>query len=404
MTSLVSLKALAARAAALRQAMDAVRQDPTPSQGKWAGANHFVRTYCDLANQYVSLTGDRSLRVYDVSNLRGWADTVWPQQKELFDIIYTDTLTLLGMVNQHDVVPPGPLYNLFVSGSSEDWKGAPFQIELSRCVREYTAPNLTARYGGLDAIAVAELRRAPCIFAYERGHKIQPGFGYIRDIVQRQGQVRVEYDLQDIVPFLSADELEQFSFELDIGKNEMYRTHWALKEVNLPKELHVKGITIPSLRRDVVNAVDVSIHTFEIALSFPGEVRPLVEQVAHELERRLGPNTYFYDNNYLSQLAQPSLDTLLQGVYGRAKLVVAFLSADYQRKDWCGVEFRAIKEIIFKREHRRVMFVRTGAGEVDGVFRTDGYIDAEKVSSGQIAQFICERLMLLTSGTGPMAS
>ena len=182
------------------------------------------------------------------------------------------------------------------------------------------------------------------------GNKRPPKFGYIREIVQRQGQVRVEYELHKVEPFLTADDLEQMTFELDIGKLELYRTHWAVKEVNLPKEFHAKGITLPSSVRDVANAVDISRHAFDVALSFPGEVRPLVEKIAQQLERRLGPNGYFYDNNYVSQLAQPSLDTLLQGVYQRAKLDVVFLSADYQKKDWCGVEFRAVREIIFARE------------------------------------------------------
>lgn len=114
-----------------------------------------------------------------------------------------------------------------------------------------------------------------------------------------------------------------------------------------------------------------------------------------ELEQRLGPKAYFYDNNYVSQLAQPSLDTLLQGVYSRAKLDVVFLSSDYQRKDWCGVEFRAVKEIILRRENARVMFVRTDDGEVKGVFETDGYVDARKFSPAKIAEFICQRLDVL---------
>ena len=147
--------------------------------------------------------------------------------------------------------------------------------------------------------------------------------------------------------------------------------------------------------RDVVNAVDISTHIFDVALSFPGEVRSLVEEVAQELERRLGPNAYFYDNNYVSQLAQPSLDTLLQRLYSRAKLDVVFLSADYQRKDWCGVEFRIVKDIIFARESWRVMFVRTDDGEVEGLLRTDGFVDARKFEPAKIAEFICERLYLL---------
>ena len=141
--------------------------------------------------------------------------------------------------------------------------------------------------------------------------------------------------------------------------------------------------------------MDISRHVFDVALSFPGVARPLVEKIAQELERRLGPNAYFYDNNYVSQLAQPSLDTLLQGVYSRAKLDVVFLSTDYQKKDWCGVEFRAVREIIFARENNRVMFVRTDDGVVDGVFKTDGYVDARKFEPAKIAEFICQRLDVL---------
>jgi len=375
-------------------------QGSTPDHGKWGGVNSYARSYCELARQYYALTGDGTVNFYDTSKLKGWADTVWPAQKAFFDTIYGDTLVLLNLVSQTEESLVGPLYNLLVSGSDEEWFGKPFQVELSRCIREYTNPNLTKKYGHLDAKSVSELKRLPCIFAYEIGHKLPPKFGYIKDIVQRQGQVRVEYELHQIDKFLTAEDLAAMTFELDIGKNELYRTHWAVKEVNLPKELHVRGITLPSSMRDVTNAVDISKHVFDVALSFPGETRQLVEEIAHELERRLGPNTYFYDNNYVSQLAQPSLDVLLQGVYSRAKLDVVFLSADYQKKNWCGVEFRAVKEIVFSREHSRVMFVRTDDGDVEGVFKTDGYVDARRFEPAKIAEFICERLGVLRMSSG----
>lgn len=395
MVDSASLRSIAARVAGLRQAMEAVMQGTTADHAKWTGVNSFVRSYCGLAKQYVAITGDRAVNIYDVDKLQDPFDTLWPAQKSMFDTIYADTLMLFNVLTQVQGVPIGPLYNLLVSGFDEEWMGKPFQIELSRCVREYTSSNLTNRYGSLDGDSIAELKRAPCIFAYETGHKLSPKFGYIREIAQRQGQVRIEYELHQVEPFLTADDLEQMSFELDIGKLELYRTHWAVKEVNLPKELHARGITLPSSVRDVTNAVDISKHGFDVALSFPGESRPLVEKIAQELERRLGPNTYFYDNNYVSQLAQPSLDTLLQGVYRRAKLDVVFLSTNYQKKNWCGIEFRAVREIIFARENIRVMFVRTDDGSVQGVFKTDGYIDARKFGPAEIAEFICERLDLL---------
>jgi hypothetical protein len=155
---------------------------------------------------------------------------------------------------------------------------------------------------------------------------------------------------------------------------------------------------LPARSMPAVKDVDITTHTFDAALSFPGEVRRLVAQVAKELESRLGPSSYFYDKNYVSQLARPSLDSLLQDIYqNRAKLVVVFLGSDYQRKDWCGIEFRAIREIIAERDHKRVMFVRTDDGVVEGVFRTDGYVDARKYKASQIAQFIVERVKLLAA-------
>ena len=288
------------------------------------------------------------------------------------------------------------MYNLLVSSSEDAWNGDPWQIELERCIREYTDKEITQKLGDLDASAVADLKRLPCIFAYETPNKMDPHFGVLREIIHRQGVVKIEYELQQLSPFLTAEELSAMSFDLDISKWELNRTHWAVKDVNLPKELRAKGIILPTWARDLTKAVDISTHSCEVALSFPGEVRSLVEQIALELERRIGPNSYFYDNNYVSQLARPSLDTLLQDIYrNRSKLVVVFLGGDYHKKDWCGIEFRAIKEIIMERDHKRIMFIRTDDGSVDGVFKTDGYVDARRFSPADLAGFINERSELI---------
>ena len=288
------------------------------------------------------------------------------------------------------------MYNLLVSGNEESWDGQPWQIELDRCVREYTDTDITTRFGSLSDDVVAQLKKLPSIFAYEAFHGLAPKFGTITNIVSRQGQVRIEYEFQPLDRFLTADELREMAFELDISKWEMNRTHWAVKDVNLAKELAPKGIKLPGWASSLKKRVDIEAHRFAIALSFPGEVRTFVEAVAKELERIVGPDTYFYDNNYQAQLARPGLDLLLQDIYGnRSDLIVVFLSGDYERKDWCGIEFRAIRELISRRDNKRVMYIRTDDGDVAGVFRTDGYVDARKFTPQQIADFINERSMLL---------
>jgi hypothetical protein len=294
------------------------------------------------------------------------------------------------------------MYNLFVSSHDDAWEGEPYQLELDRCVREYTDTELTARYGDLTAANVNELRRLPCIFAYETGCKKDPKFGVIRDVIKRQGKARIEYEITELGKFLTvADLAEDLAFELDISKWEMSRTHWAVKGIDLARELRPKGIILPRWARTATKAVDITTHQFDVALSFPGEIRDYIKQVVAELERNIGPNSYFYDKNYFSQLARPSLDVLLQDIYrDRSKLVVVFLCSDYQEKKWCGIEFRAIKEIMMQRENDRVMFVKMDEGEVDGVFKTDGYIDGQKYSPADVARFIQERVDLLRGDTG----
>lgn len=283
------------------------------------------------------------------------------------------------------------MYNLFVSSNEEAWNGDPWDIELSRCIREHTAPEITERFGSLDRKAVAALKRLPCIFAYESGHDLPPRFGRITEVIRRHNDVRVEYQLEDENTLFKNEVLKEMRLELSINRLELNRTHWAVKEVDLVRELSKKGITLPQWSKDL--RVSIRAHQFDVALSFPGEERELVEQIAIELEHTLGPNRYFYDRNYVGQLARPGMDVLLQSIYReRSRLVVVFISGHYQTKDWCGVEFRAIRDIINRRESDRVMYIKTGEGTVDGVLPNDGYVDARHYTPRQLAEFIEQRL------------
>lgn len=288
------------------------------------------------------------------------------------------------------------MYNLLVSGNDAAWNGEPYILELERCTREYTNENITKQYGDFTQEQVNAIRRFPCIFAAENGLEIDPKFGVIKDVTKRQGRVKIEYELIELDKFISHSDIMEMLFDLNIEDWEMNRTHWAIKDVNLAKELAPKGIRLPIWLRSESKTVDITKHLFDVAFSFPGEVRGYVESIAAELERGIGPHSYFYDNNYKEQLARPSLDTLLQEIYkSRSKLVVVFLCEQYQEKKWCGIEFRAIKEIIMERDHQKVMFIKMDEGKVDSVFNTDGYIDGNLHTASEVAKFIQKRVSLL---------
>jgi len=292
------------------------------------------------------------------------------------------------------------MYNLIVHGNNTAYDGDPIILDISRCIREYTDDDISQQYSLLGDEQINKIRRFPTVFAYEQGTRKDPKFGLINDITIRQSKVKIEYEIIELNTFISADKIDSLNFELDIHGWEMNRTHWAIKNINLGKELYSKGIVLPAWTMSESKKVDIAKHFFDVALSFPGEVREYVCEVSKELESLIGPNAYFYDDNYTAQLARPSLDTLLQDIYkNRSRLIVVFLGSQYQGKPWCGIEFHAIREILLARENNKIMYVRMDDGEVDGVFKTDGYVDSRKTCAADLAKMIKERIDILIEET-----
>lgn len=284
------------------------------------------------------------------------------------------------------------MYNLLISSNSDAWDGAPFTYERGRCVREYTDDDLTERFKDLDQQQIRDLQRLPSIFAYEAAQKKDPVFGRITAILPGTHNVKVKYDIQNIGDFIAYEDLEELRISLDIGRYELNRTHWAVKDIDLSRVLSRKGIELPYWALNQRDAIDIDSHRFKVALSFPGEQRPYVEEVVGALAGTFGRNDVFYDLNYQAQLARPSLHLLLQSIYkDRSDLVVVFVCDKYQEKEWCGVEFRAIGDLLFDRNLSQVMYVKMDSGEVDGVLKTDGYIDGQRYSPDEVAGFIEQR-------------
>lgn len=282
------------------------------------------------------------------------------------------------------------LYNLFISGDESAWESNTKIYDVDRCLREYTEKDVFEKFGKLGSEEITEIKKLPCIFAYEDYCQKDASIGYITDILVRQVGVKITFQK---IETLLLKNLHKIQFELDIKNWEFNRTHWAIKKVNLYKELQQVGINLNSIKSQ---PIDITKHFFDVSFTFAGESRDVVEQVVDELGKIRDIDGIFYDNNYISQLARPSLDILLQDIYrNRSKLIVVFLCEKYQEKKWCGLEFRAVREMIMERAIDRIMYIRMDAGNVDGVFSTDGYIDGTKFSPQQIAKFINERLNLL---------
>jgi len=132
---------------------------------------------------------------------------------------------------------------------------------------------------------------------------------------------------------------------------------------------------------------------FRVALSFPGEHRKFVEPIAEKLAQKLGKPKVLYDKYHEAEFARPNLDVYLQSLYhDNSDLLVVFICADYEGKDWCRLEWRAIRDLIKTHRPQDVMLVRLDQTVVPGIFSIDGYIDACGRSPDEISTLILKRL------------
>jgi hypothetical protein len=145
--------------------------------------------------------------------------------------------------------------------------------------------------------------------------------------------------------------------------------------------------SIVLVQKDDIRRVDNSFMTridrdgrslprrFRVALSFPGERRSFVRHVATHLSENLGRSRVLYDEYFEPEFARPNLDIHLQELYhDDSDLIVVFLCNDYARKEWPGLEWRAIRDLIKRRQSSTVMPVRFDDTEIPGLFSTDGYV------------------------------
>jgi hypothetical protein len=86
----------------------------------------------------------------------------------------------------------------------------------------------------------------------------------------------------------------------------------------------------------------------------------------------------------------------LQSIYHReSRLLVVFLCEAFDQKEWCGLEWRAVRDLIKRRQDEKVLFVRVDDAEIPGVFSIDGYLDMRDHTEQDVAGAILDRLRLI---------
>lgn len=137
---------------------------------------------------------------------------------------------------------------------------------------------------------------------------------------------------------------------------------------------------------------------FEVALSFPGEHRPFVKQVAEHLAAAISEDRLLYDHYHDVEFARPDLNIYLPTLYRKeSELIVVFLCPEYTAKQWCRLEWRHVSQLITSAEAKRILFLSFGnPGDMSeiGILSGDGYIDVLPHTPQIIAEKILKRLAI----------
>jgi hypothetical protein len=142
---------------------------------------------------------------------------------------------------------------------------------------------------------------------------------------------------------------------------------------------------------------------FAIALSFPGERRQYVERVANALLPAFGGEQgkarIFYDAWHEGSIIGIASNRKLQDIYATdSDLIVPFFCQDYRKKKWCGVELRAIEELLFEEEFDRLLPFRFDHVKIPGTFKQDIFPIVSDRSAEDVARLILHRYRELHPG------
>lgn len=132
------------------------------------------------------------------------------------------------------------MFNLLISGDAESWGSSPYEIERGRAIVEYTAEEIRERYKLFNEKAIRELMSFPCLFVVENEAR-ESRIGYITNIRVRQTSVLIDFAFDAILPPLPPGTIEALRIDIDLGRWELSRTHWAVKDEPIFEILIRKG-------------------------------------------------------------------------------------------------------------------------------------------------------------------
>lgn len=131
--------------------------------------------------------------------------------------------------------------------------------------------------------------------------------------------------------------------------------------------------------------------TYDIAISYAGEDRDVVEKLVLELQKK--DVKVFYDSFEKAELWGKDLYSYLSDLYRfRAKFCVIFVSQHYANKLWTNHERKAAQARAFTENLTYLLPIRLDDTDIPGLLNTIGYIRWQSESVENIAGMIVQKI------------
>lgn len=139
------------------------------------------------------------------------------------------------------------------------------------------------------------------------------------------------------------------------------------------------------------------IYEYDVALSFAGENREYVEEVAIFL-KDFGVKV-FYDNFKQDEIWGKNLFEYLQDIYqNKAKYTIVFISNQYKNKKWTRHEYRSAQvRALNEIEQEYILPVKFDDTELPGLNENLAYISAKNKTPKEIANFFINKIGLISN-------
>ena len=132
-------------------------------------------------------------------------------------------------------------------------------------------------------------------------------------------------------------------------------------------------------------------YDYDVAFSFAGEDRQIVESLANRLKQQ--NVSVFYDRDKQSQMWGENLQEYLTDIYlKQARFCVMFISQAYAEKMWTRQERRSAMARAMQQKQAYILPIRLDQTELEGLLPTVHYINFSDYTEEEIVGLILEKL------------